>query len=154
MFSVPAEYDTLLMKPTVDRFLKDPTAYDLCFNACIYLFHFCDVLAQFEGGKTEDVRQRIEKEDCLINVVHAVCTAAKHVVVQNQKLKYVGFRSEDAHVSRGAAFSDGSYYSDGSSHSDAPNVVRVTMPDSQNFDMSHVVKSVYTTITTKFIPRD
>jgi len=152
MFSVPGEYTRLIVRPSVDRFLAEPTAYDLGFAACIFLFHFCDVYAEHNSMTSEEARQRIAAVNPIIDVVHAVCIAAKHVRVRNARLGlYRGLMAEHAHIGKAAAFSDGTYFSDGTSFSDRDDVVRVQTPDGAWHDFTFLVSSLTKTIEDHFV---
>ena len=156
MISIPAEYVRIIVKPSVQRFLQEPKAFDLGFAACIFLDHFCDVYGLHTFGSSSNPKESaaaaIRKINPLIEVIHAVSVAAKHVNVQYPKKSiYVGFMVDHAEIGRSAAHSDGSYFSDGSSYYDMPDVLRIKTPDDRLHDLTFLVSSVLNTIEVNFI---
>lgn len=152
MVATPELYLENIIKPMVRRFEADPTAYDLGFACCVFLYHFCDVVCAQSGGTPGDIKKQIATKDRNFDLVHAVAVAAKHVFVSDKRLAgYVGLRSDDADIGRRAPFSDGSFFSDGTSFSEMPPAIRVKSPDGRWHDLLFVVTSCTKTIEDGFV---
>lgn len=152
MISIPAEYYRVIIVPAVERFKREPADLGLCFSACIFLYHFCEVYAVHTSSKLDDVKKSIASENPRFKLIHAVCLAAKHVKVTNKKLgAYAGLMVTDSAIGKESAFSDGTFFTDTSSWSDASDVVRVQTPDKEVHDMLFSINSVCQTIRTRFL---
>lgn len=147
MTTTPKLYIENIIKPALARFESEPTSLELCFAVCIFISHLADVIAEHTSRNLKDVRQKLSVENKLFVIVHAFSIAAKHVVVSDNRLeKYVGLKSDDAHIAPGAPWDDGSYWDDGSSWSDIPDVVRIQAPDGNWYDLLFTTKSVTQTL--------
>ena len=142
-FAQPKVYYDLLIKPMLDRFNANPTAYDLAFATCVALDNMGDLYAK-EQGLTEGVaRERITAAIPDFRKIVVIANAFKHGEVNHKRHGiYVGTRAEHAVVDDGAAFSDGSYFSDGTSFSDAEPTVVMKFPNGEICDVNHLCGAV------------
>lgn len=148
-FSNPEVYMRDLAQPLCNRFVAEPTSYELAISSCIILYHFADVVAYVRGAKAHEVAHEIAAAVPAFHTIRAIANAGKHVeLTRHPKSELVGLRAEHLNRGKGAAFSDGSYFSDGSSFSDSPETIVVETPDGKKHDVLHVCVSVLKSLMT------
>jgi len=137
------EYLHAVVRPMLDRFLCDPTARDLALATCILTFHYCEYVGTETGLPKSDVEDYFRKLGPEFDAVHGIATAAKHTVVSNERLKFVGLSEGDISEGLAAAFSDGTYFSDGTTFSDSKPSTTVETQDGILFDVAHTAETLF-----------
>jgi hypothetical protein len=132
----PAEYFRELVEPTIAEFEANPASVRHAYAACVFAYHFADVVAVHTGRSKTQVRKELAGIAAEFWTVEGVATVAKHLEATRTTVRP---KAEDTHLGQAAAFADGAYWADGSSWADMPIVVRTRSDAGYPVDVLHCI---------------
>jgi hypothetical protein len=141
----PSEYFRELVEPTIAEFAANPASVRHAYAACVFVYHFADVVAVHTGRSKTQVRREIAGIAAEFWTVEGVATVVKHLEATRTTVRP---KAEDTHLGQAAAFSDGAYWSDGSSWAEMPTVVRTRDDAGHPVDVLHCIRAIKQALAT------